>query len=103
MEGTETIICSKLNKSPAQISSPSLLSPPPRPNWFEINMHPRGLIEDLRYCCFDVLVAVPVVGLGTLSNEDGDFNVNGIKAIGGLNWQNNPNPKLSDFPARKDH
>ena len=62
-------------------------------------MHPRGLIEDLRYCCFDVLVAVPVVGLGTLSNEDSDFNDNGIKAIGGLDWQNNPNPKLSDFPA----
>ena len=98
MEGTETIICSKLNKPPAQISAPSLLSPPPpRPNWFEINMHPGGLIEDLRYCSCDVLVAVAVVGLG--SNEDGDFNDNGIKAIGGLDWQNNPNLKLSDFPA----
>ena len=99
MEGPETIICSKLNKPPAQISSPSLLSLPPRPNWFEINMHPRGLIEDLRYYSFDVLVAVAVVGLGSLSNNDGDFNVNGIKAIGGLDWQNNPNSKLSDFPA----
>ena len=101
MEGTETIICSKLNKTPAQISSPSLLSPlpPPGPNWFEINKHQGGLIEDLRYYSFDVLVAAAVVGLGTLSNEDGDFNDNGIKAIGGLNWQNNPNPKLSDFPA----
>ena len=81
MEGTETIICSKLNKPPVQISSPSLLSPPPppHPNWFEINMHPRGLIEDLRYCSFDVLVAVAVAGLGSLSNDDGDFNVNGIK------------------------
>ena len=100
MEGTETIICSKLNKPPAQISSPSLLSSaPPGPNWFEINKHQEGLIEDLRYYSFDVLVAAAVVGLGTLRNEDGDFNVNGIKAIGGLNWQNNPNPKLSDFPA----
>ena len=100
MEGTETIICPKLNQPPAQISYPSLLSPPPpppRPNWFEINMHPGGLIEDLRYCSFDALVAVAVVGLG--SNEDGDFNENGIKAIGGLDWQNNPNPTLSDFPA----
>ena len=60
-------------------------------------MHPGGLIEDLRYCSCDVLVAVAVVGLE--SNEDGDFNDNGIKAIGGLDWQNNPNPKLSDFPA----
>ena len=100
MEGTETIICSKLNKTPAQISSPSLLSPPPpRPNWFEINMHPRGLIEDLWYYSCDVLVAVAVVGLGSLSNDDGDFNDNGIKAMGGLDWQTNPNLKLSDFPA----
>ena len=100
MEGTETIICPKLNKPPAQISYPSLLSPPPlRPNWFEINKHPGGLREDLRYCSFDVLVTVTVLGLGSLSNEDGDFNDNGIKAIRGLDWQNNPNPKLSDFPA----
>ena len=68
-------------------------------------MHPGGLREDLRYCSFDVLVAVSfsfvVVGLG--SNEEGDFNDNGIKALRGLDWQNNPNPKLSDFPAWKDH
>ena len=38
---TDSIVISKLNKSPSQISPPSLLRPPS--NWLEINKPPGGL------------------------------------------------------------
>ena len=44
---TDTIVFSKLNKPPSQISPQPLLSP--ASNGLEINKLPGGLVEDLRY------------------------------------------------------
>ena len=44
---TDTIVFSKLNRPPSQISPQPLLSP--ASNGFEINKLQGGLVEDLRY------------------------------------------------------